>query len=318
MTSCEDRDGSKVRAFLEPFGIRRIVKHRRLKLKHRKWIFLVLVALACCRALCQSCGYLQNATGSISVSGRNAKSRMLRRFDRVYPGDILSTGKNSATTLLLFANGTEYSLAAGCRARIGAKQVDVQSGPTVKVVPSRGRQLLARIAASKQPDAPVGGTIVRGSDGSLVLTPNGACFSPITLAWTGNTHCDAFEVAIYRDGRAVAENELKADARSCAIPDGLLTAGASYSWTLSLKKGGQTVRTQSARLRPLDSHVKTDFDHLRRLAESGEISWETLGMGYEIVGLTRDALEAYQTEQKVRPDKDLRQKIRTLSLMLHS
>ncbi len=270
----------------------------------RLWAMGVLCALTGRAGAQDAIGKTLRIVGSAQIT-RGERTRPLQARAGFQAGDRLRVLPGSAVTLVYYANGARYELAAQSSYRIET------GGP--RLLTGRAPRLLsplyvALVKAAGQTPTRFAGTVIRGAaqEGApRPLRPIGAARDlTVVLRWERpaadpTAEETQWEVRIRQsdNARTVWRQTLGGEVTECALPAGLLRPGTCYEWIVCAAGGSHNGASCLAPLYVLTDDERACLQALEqsaaRLQKAGTQDWDSdrlLAEMYERMGLYQDAL----------------------------
>jgi len=252
-------------------------------------------------------GQLLDSRGLVRVKRGSQPPSKAGLLFPLQAGDMVFVGRGGAAEVLVFSRGLRYVLAARSEARVGAGGVFQFSGPALRPRP----RIVVPPRPPKGPPRRVMGLIVRDPRSTLVMSPDGGVRAvPVTLAWEGEPSA-AVTVTIQDEaGAAVHTATVPAGERSYRVPDGVLTAGDYYRWSLSSPTDSGTPKVRgSAEIRvllPAETGALTRLEASLKQEQAKDPADPSLllalAQAYEQYRMWDVAVEAYDKVLRLRPN----------------
>ena len=243
-----------------------------------KFILLWSSALALIGALphqayAAAMGKVLNIVGRVDIV-RGNRTRTLQVRDEFQAGDVLRVLPKSAATLVYYAGGARYALAAQSACRATPNGPMTVTGAAPHTLSPLDVEL---VKAAGQTNAHYAGTVIRSTEepgAPRRLQPLGGVRDPaVVLHWESPAAGTAaselrWEVQVRSGERAKTlwVRTLEAGATECVVPAGLLQAGRRYEWTVRAVGGEHNGASGQAFLALLTPDEQAQLQRLERRA----------------------------------------------------
>lgn len=215
-------------------------------------------------------GQLLGVQGTVEREAARQKPEMVRSFDQVKEGDLLTLRDKSSATVVLYESGARFALTSGSTVKIGRIQVQSIAGPAPRSLPAVSKRLLKRVNTPmnlgpshiatvnpsdnslpsetsqeeptlKSPSIPKGADVVMPEIVALRHPlPAGAIRNPpIVLRWE-EKYKNMEEKSLTKyiliedlaTGQMIFEQPLSITTLEYEVPAGKLESGRWYKWTI--------------------------------------------------------------------------------------
>lgn len=270
-------------------------------------------------------GQLLAVSGRVEMHGEHGKPKACASYQQVRQGDTLKLGPNGRATLVLYRTAKRMALAAGSAVLITRFDVRTITGRAPVPQAALSRAALRVIATPPAAGHRFLGTIVRANKdlerGPRHPRPIGGMDwtqQAVSLRWDGpivgrdgqekglSLHARVRESDT---GRTVLDRSLPSSARTLVLPAGAIRPGRWYLWEVVLLGPDGADVACGGRLRVLTRQEQSDLRRLEREmaglreADPADATPDlVLGRAYEAAGVWDEALDHYESAQRMGAD----------------